>query len=144
MPELTRRLDRALRELYRKGYRVFWCGGAQGFDMLCAERTLYLRARHPDVRLHLALPCADQTRYWPDRQCNLLRYFIGAADYSIVLAEHYFSGCMMVRNRYMVDRSSCCLCYLVHLKGGTMSTVAYAIQQKIKVKNLAMSLVRKE
>lgn len=46
---------------------------------------------------------------------------------------------MMVRNRFMVDRSALCVCYLNKMKGGTMSTVAYAVQEKLSVLNLAMA-----
>ena len=38
----------------------------------------------------------------------------------------------------MVDRSALCVCYLNKMKGGTMSTVAYAVQEKLSVLNLAM------
>ena len=44
---------------------------------------------------------------------------------------------MMVRNRYMVDRSSLCLCYLRKASGGTKSTVDYAKKAGLQLLNLA-------
>ena len=45
---------------------------------------------------------------------------------------------MLVRNRYMVDRASFCVCYLNKMKGGTVSTVAYAAKAGISLLNVAM------
>ncbi|MBR6029902.1 MAG: DUF1273 family protein [Clostridia bacterium] len=136
--ELETRLDQCLRHLYRLGYRTFYCGAALGFDMLAAERTLYLRARCPEVRLVMVLPCADQDARWPERERNRHLYLTGAADERVVLAPGYYEGCMMVRNRWMVDRSAFCLCYLIAPKGGTVSTVTCAAREGLALLNLAI------
>ena len=44
---------------------------------------------------------------------------------------------MQVRNRFMVDRSSLCICYMTAFQGGTASTVHYAQTQKLPVVNVA-------
>ena len=36
---------------------------------------------------------------------------------------------MYMRNRYMVDNSAFCVCYLNRQKGGTMYTALYAMQE---------------
>ena len=59
------------------------------------------------------------------------------ADKRIWLAEQYYSGCMMVRNRYLVEHSEVCLCYLTSPEGGTKYTVDYCRRRGIKVINLA-------
>ena len=63
---------------------------------------------------------------------------IYACDETRVLSPSYYKGCMMVRNRYMVDRSSFVVCYLTEKKGGTASTAAYASHEEIPLLNIAM------
>ena len=137
LPALTRALDEALQALYLEGFRIFLCGGALGFDLLCAERTLRLRALHPDAALWMVLPCADQSLRWNEKEKARYADLTGQADRATVLAPYYYTGCMHVRNRFMVDRASVCLCYLTGEKGGTMSTVAYALRSDLRVWNLA-------
>lgn len=136
--DLTLRLDRQLEQLYAQGFRCFMDGGARGFDLLAAERVLALRQRHFDVHLVMVLPCGDQTLRWPERDCRRYESILYAADETRVLAPSYYRGCMLVRNRHMVDRSALCLCYLNRAKGGTVSTVAYALRRQLPVINIAM------
>ncbi len=137
-PQLIQRLDETLEALYSQGFRYFMNGGALGFDLLAAQRTLALRQRHADVRLIMVLPCGDQTLRWRKYDCQRYEAILYAADETRVLSPSYYEGCMLVRNRHMVDRSSLCLCYLTKPKGGTVSTVAYAMRQHVPVINLAM------
>lgn len=136
--QVALRLDKHLERLYRRGYRRFLCGGALGFDQLAAERVLLLRERYPEARLILVLPCSQQSRFWPDEDKRRYTRIIQQCDETRILSYFYYEGCMLVRNRHMVDRSSLCLCYLKHPKGGTMSTVAYASQNNVTIVNLAM------
>lgn len=131
-------MDRLLEAMYRRGYRRFFSGCALGFDLFASERVAALRARHGDVRLLLAIPCPDQTRGWKDAELRRYERVLCLADEMRVISRHYYQGCMMVRNRYMVDRSALCLCYLNKQKGGTMSTVAYAAREDLQLLNLAI------
>ena len=135
---LRGRLDRVLEALYAMGYRRFLDGGALGFDLLAAECVLRLQTRHPDVRLVMVIPCAAQPRHWNAEQRARYERILFQADETRVLSEHYFNGCMMVRNRHMVDRADCCVCYLNKTKGGTVSTVAYALSKSLLLLNTAM------
>ena len=135
---LAARLDAVLEALYHRGYRDFISGAAVGFDVLAAERVIELKARFPEVRLRLAIPCSTQSERWRAADCERYERMVYNADDIHVLSQYYYEGCMQVRNRFMVDRSSLCLCYLTHSRGGTMSTVAYAMQQDCPVLNLAM------
>ena len=49
------------------------------------------------------------------------------------MQRHYDKGCMLRRNRYMVDRSSRLIAVYDGLLGGTMYTVSYAMKQGLKV-----------
>ena len=138
LPALVMRLDSVLHRLYGLGYRRFLSGGARGFDQLAAERVLALRGSCPDAQLIMALPCATQSRSWPDADCRRYERILCQADETHVLSPVYYQGCMMVRNRYMVDRASFCVCYLTHMKGGTVSTAVYASKENVPLINIAM------
>lgn len=139
LPGLTARLDSVLEALYQRGFRDFISGAALGFDVLAAERVIALKAKHAGVKLHLAIPCSSQADRWSQQDCERYERMLYHADSSRILSQQYYVGCMQVRNRYMVDRSAFCLCYLTHSRGGTMSTVAYALEQECPVLNLAMA-----
>lgn len=138
LPALVLRLDRVLQKLHQLGYRRFLCGGARGFDMLAAERVIALKEQHSDVALIMALPCATQSSAWPVDEGRRYERILYAADETHVLSPTYYKGCMMVRNRFMVDRSSYVICYLTNGKGGTAATVAYASREGRTLLNVAM------
>lgn len=140
LPDLIDQLELTLRALYRKGYRDFLSGGAIGFDLLAAEAVLRMQQEHPDARLIMVLPCGDQSRRWSDADCKRYERILYAADETRVLSPSYYEGCMLVRNRHMVDHSAVCVCYMLHPRGGTLSTVSYALQQDRPVINLAMGM----
>ena len=62
---------------------------------------------------------------------------IALADEVICLSERYYKGCMYARNRFMVDNSNYCICYMTETTGGTAYTVGYAKQQGLHVINIA-------
>ena len=139
VPSVRRSIAEAVSLAYGEGYRTFICGGARGFDTLAAQEVIRFRARRPDTRLILALPCASQADRWPYKDREEYRAVLEKADQVCTLSEKYYNGCMQYRNRFMVDHASLCLCYLLRFKGGTWSTVRYALHQGVALKNLAMN-----
>ncbi len=132
-------MKNVIRELYRRGFRDFLCGGATGFDALAAAAVLELRDGCPGMALTLVLPCADQTRGWSEAEKALHEQQKTQADRTIVLSPHYYTGCMMVRNRYMVDHAGFCVACMQEPKGGTAHTVRLAVRAGIPVLNLAVT-----
>lgn len=53
------------------------------------------------------------------------------------MADDYDRGCMYKRNRFLVDNSTVCVCYLTAVNGGTAYTVGYAKSKNLTVINLA-------
>ena len=49
-----------VRALYASGYRLFYTGGAVGFDMLAAEAVLSEKRNFPDMSLVVAVPFNGQ------------------------------------------------------------------------------------
>ena len=124
-------------ELVQRGIYCFYAGGALGFDMLAAEAVQQAKRYDPRIRLILVLPCKNQEKYWNKQACVRYNRIKEAADDVIYTSEVYFSGCMHQRNRYMIDHSTCCVCYLVHDSGGTKYTVDYCRKKGKQVINLA-------
>ncbi len=125
--------------LYERGFRRFLCGGAVGFDTVAASCVLELRESRPDARLILALPCEDQAFHWTPGERSLYRDIREKADRAIVLSDHYYNGCMMVRNRFMAYHASFCVAYwLGTASGGTASTVRLALRKGMPVLNIAI------
>ena len=100
---------------------------------------LALKKELPSLRLLIAVPCKTQARLWPQAQQKRYAEVLAAADEVRVLSGAYYRGCMLVRNRYMVDRSSVCICYLTQMKGGTMYTATYAAKEDLRLINIALT-----
>ena len=118
---LKARLDQALEEAHRQGFRHFLCGMAQGADLYFCQAVLDLRQRHPEVTLEAAIPFAGQADHW------------SAADQQTVVQHTYTPGCMNRRNRYMVDRSSLLIAVYDGIpQGGTLNTLSYAMGKGVR------------
>lgn len=134
---LVKRLDALLEGLVTQGFTEFRTGGARGFDTLAALRVLALRERHPECKLHLKLPCRDQTKFWGVGDKALFDEILTAADRADYISERYTPSCMYARNRALVDGSDLCVAYLLENRGGTLYTCSYALKHKVELINLA-------
>ncbi len=134
---IQRSLVSLIYELCEKGCREFFSGGAIGFDMMAAEAVLKLKKTFPEIMLVMALPCRDQHIRWG--KAERLRYesILSSSDKIVYLCESYVTGCMHLRNKYMVDNSELCVAYLKNKGGGTEYTVKYAYEKERRVVNLA-------
>lgn len=134
---LRERLKNTVKSLIDEGAGVFYAGGARGFDTVAAEVVLELKKEYPHIKLILALPCTNQTRGWKKEDAERYDHILDFADDVIYVSEHYFDGCMHMRNRYLVDNSEYCICYYNKTSGGTAYTVKYAIKHGRKIINCA-------
>lgn len=134
--DLSAALDRA----YEAGCRHFICGMARGCDLLFCRAALDLRARCPDVTVEGAIPCQSQTDSWPAAERAVHDALLDQCDFETMVQHTYDRGCMMRRNRYMVDRS----CRIIAVyngvpRGGTFRTLDYAMKE-----NLTCDIIRLE
>ncbi len=124
--------------LYAEGFRHFFCGMAAGADMYAGEAVVALREEHPDVMLTAVIPFQGQER----RLSKSLRerYFRLAeeSDELVVLHSEHVPGCMMERNRYMVDRSGLLVTIYDGRPGGTRNTRNYAAAQGLTILELPL------
>ena len=129
---LQEKLLAAVELAYDAGCRHFICGMARGCDLLFCQAALALRDRHADVTVEGAIPCQTQTDSWPAAERAAHHALLDQCDFETMVQHHYDRGCMMRRNRYMVDRS----CRIIAVyngipKGGTFQTLAYAMKQNL-------------
>lgn len=138
--ELISRLNKTLTDLIENGAVTFIAGGAYGWDLLVSEAVLKLREIYPQIKLHLVLPCSpeEQTIKWNDTQKAEYQNILNAADTVENTSDHYYDGCMKVRNARLVELADCCVCYYDNRsRSGTGQTVRMAKKKGIRVINLA-------
>lgn len=142
---VRRRLREEILTLAEEGVDTFLAGGAQGFDTMAAQEVLRVRAMGlPTLKLVLALPYVGQETEWSERDAAVFRTLLRQADQVVYMGETYRKGCMYQRNRYLVDHSAYCICYLVQERGGTAYTAKYAREQGLSVRNLAQIVCSKK
>ena len=109
---------------------------ALGADFYFCEAALDLRERRSGVTVEAVLPCEEQAARWRERDRS--RYFrlVRACDYETMVQRHYDKGCMLRRDRYMVDRSSMLIAVYAGVLGGTMYTLSYAMKQELEIVTL--------
>ena len=141
--ELILKLNETLTDLIENGVTNFYAGGALGWDMLCEQAVIDLREKFPQIRLNLVLPCSpeEQTARWNNTQKIEYYKFLKTADTIEYTANHYYDGCMKVRNARLVELADCCVCYYDNRgRSGTGQTVRMAKEKGIRVINLAEML----
>lgn len=135
--DISQRLKDTLIQLIKSGYLNFYAGGALGFDTIAAQTVLKLKQQHPQINLILVLPCLSQAKTWADSDKKVYEHIKEEADKIVYTSQEYTRGCMHKRNRYLVDNSCVCICYLTEDTGGTAYTVNYAQKKGLKIINIA-------
>lgn len=130
---LKQTIRRELEKAYDRGYRHFICGMAQGCDLYFCEAVQALRDERPGVTVEAAIPCETQADRWPQADRERYTRLVGLCDFETMVQHHYDRGCMLRRNRYMVDRSSLLIAAFDGSKGGTLYTASYAMKHGVEV-----------
>ena len=110
-------------KLINNGVYIFYSGFASGFDTISALTVNELKNKYPHIKLMLVLPYRQEINI-PYDEC-------------ICLSDRYKRGCFHIRNRYLVEHSDYCICYLTEDKGGTFYTVNYAYNKGLNIVNIA-------
>jgi len=130
------KLAAVISAVYESGITHFISGMALGCDMYCAEAVIELRREHPDITLEAAVPYDGQDEKWGASLQKRYRSILTACDKVTLIQDKYTPGCMMRRNRYMVDNSSVLIACYEGLSGGTWNTIRYAAEQDKEVIHL--------
>ena len=130
---LKARLAAAVEEAYDKGMRHFLCGMARGADFYFCEAVLELRARRPGVTLEAVIPFEEQAARWSERDRDRYYALVAACDDETMVQRRYDKGCMLRRNRYLVDHAARLIAVYDGMLGGTMYTISYAMKQDLEL-----------
>ena len=106
--------------------------GAVGCDYFL-EAVLAFRASHSDVTIEAAIPYAGQAEHWRGSLRDRYYALLEQCDCKTVVQQAYSGGCMMRRNRYMVDQSRVLIAAYNGEPGGTMNTMLYAMRRGLNV-----------
>jgi len=137
IPQIKSKLKNTIIDLIGDGVIYYGAGGALGFDTLAALTVLELKQQYPQIKLILVLPCKNQTRNWQQSDIEVYENIKSQADKVVFTSEMYYNGCMLKRNKHMVDNSGYCICYKTRDTGGTAYTVKYATEKQLNIINLA-------
>ncbi|WP_191378810.1 SLOG family protein [uncultured Flavonifractor sp.] len=129
---LKERLAAAVEDAYDKGMRHFMCGMARGADFYFCDAVLELRERRSGVTLEAVIPCEEQAARWSERERERWFSLVERCDGETMLQHHYDKGCMLRRNRYLVDHSSMLIAVYDGMLGGTMYTLSYAMKRGLE------------
>ncbi len=131
--QLVRATETAIRRAFADGARRFYCGGAEGFDLLCGKLVLLEKKRHLDIQLILLLPYTGFGESFSAADRAELSRQKKEAEEVVYLSTQYFPGCMALRNRQLVEDADVCIAHLVRSPSGTAQTVGFAREKGIEV-----------
>ena len=130
---LKARIADAVQAVYSSGVRHFICGMANGCDLYFFDAARYLRLSHPEVTIEAAIPFSGQADRWRPELRERYAYDLRQCDYQTLVQEAYTPGCMMRRNRYMVDASRILIAAFDGRPGGTARTLEYAARRRLEI-----------
>lgn len=112
-------------------------GMALGVDQWVAWICLEM-----NIPFTAVLPCRDFSSRWPERSRAEFRHLMDRArDTILVSNDMYTSGCLMQRNRWLVDNSDALYAVWNGIpEGGTYSTIRYATRVGRRVENASISM----
>ena len=134
--DLKRRIADTVESVYLSGFDRFICGMAEGCDLYFCEAVIELRSRFPEIRLEGAVPFSGQADRWLPSEKERYNRLLSQCDRVTVLQDRYTSGCMMKRNRYMVDHSDLLIACFDGQSGGTLNTLRYAVRKSVRILHL--------
>ncbi len=109
------------------GITDFYSGMADGSDIWLSQAVLALRGANSALRLHCVLPCEGQDAHWSAAARRRYQAVLEQADSVDYVSRRYYNGCMLARNRRLVDSAAFLFAvYNGERRGGTASTVNYA------------------
>lgn len=116
-----------IKALADRGVTDFFSGMAEGTDQYCAQIILDLRRKNPALKLHCILPHEGQADKWSDAARERYHTILKQADSVEYVSRDYYDGCMIDRNRRLVESAGQLLAvYNGVRRSGTGTTVSFA------------------
>ena len=131
--QLNNQIDNTIDFLIKIQIDKFLCGMAIGADLMIAKRIIkYRNENNLDVKVKSVIPCENQTLHYTDKQKREYREVLKECEPSDYKYGPYFDGCMLKRNRYIVDNSDFMFAIFDEnntKRGGTLYTINYPKRQ---------------
>lgn len=131
-------LSFCLEDCYKEGKNTFISGLAVGWDMLCAEEVLKLKAKHSDVILIAAIPFMGQELMYCNINKQRYKRIYESADYREFINDSgYDRDAYHNRNDWMIANCSEMIAYFNGKpRSGTSSTVRKASKSGVEILNI--------
>lgn len=130
-------LRNRLHALCSAGYHTYYCGMAEGFDLIAAEQVMLLKTQFVGIRLIAVVPFREQEARFCSAARGQYAKVLQSADEVVILADRYFEGCFMKRNDYLLRHAGRVVAYFDGVRhGGTAYTVRQAEKKGLPVDNL--------
>lgn len=135
--QVKKLLEVEIEKAYYMGYRYFYCGMAKGFDLLAAEAALSLQSKHTQLKVIAVIPHLEQTALWSEQEQLMYDNILKRVSKRIILSQHYYQGCLLKRNDYLLAHSDLIIAfYNGNRRGGTCYTYRRALKYGLKAINL--------
>jgi uncharacterized phage-like protein YoqJ len=131
-------LKQKIEEAVLNGYIHFICGFELGIDLFFAEIVLELREKYTYITLESALASETQANNWQENYRE--RYFdlLSYCDKETYISRKYYEGCILNKNKYIVEQSSMIIAMFDIKCDGTMWTINYAMQNEREIVLIAV------
>lgn len=127
-------VDSTITRLYHDYHiRYFGVGGNRGFELAVANAILMKRARFPDCKTILVVPCPGFADRWRDGDKRLYEKVEGSANKVVYISPHYTTNCMRLRNKHLIDNSSALICMDDKPSAETSLAIQYAKESGLSV-----------
>lgn len=115
------------------GFTTFLCGMARGCDTFFAEAVIQKMQDRPEISLIAMVPCPEQPDKWSKLDRSRYRGLLEKCSAVEILEPVYKNGCMLRRNRAMVDRAQMLISVYDGGGGGTGQTVRLAEKSGLEI-----------
>ncbi len=133
LDEFRRKLSELILDLVENGAREFYCGMALGVDSYAAEAVLEAKELFPEISLTAVIPCSDQDKPWTNSQRRQYKEYLAMCDRIITTSDQYEDGCMLMRDRALVELCDILVAVYDGKPGGTRYTINYAKRSGRKI-----------
>ncbi len=115
-----------------EGFTSFMTGMARGIDLWAGEAVADMILSGSNLHIIPVFPHKGYEKRYSADDRTIADKILSLSEDAVYLAEHYYKGCMAVRNRYLVDHSSELIAVVSDYKSGTGQTIRYASSAGLK------------
>ncbi len=124
------RMRHRLMPLIWDGMEFFGVGGGRGYEMLAAEYLLKVRDEFKrQIRIISVLPYPEYRAGWPEADFRRQEEILRRSDKIVYACPERTGDAWRIRDRKLVEESSCCICYCRRPDGRVADTLRAAARQ---------------